>query len=162
MKLVRSLAFLLLVVVSSSGESIVYVRVHRPLIEEQLKLAPATDADRVNMLRTLFQKGECPQIVDQQLPAQPVPNVMCIMPGQEQGTIVVAASIADSAEHGEAHWSTLTLLPLLVESIALVPHRFYDRADRIHKIAGSECGCGLVFGASHRGPAQVDSRVCGC
>jgi hypothetical protein len=108
------------------ADSVIYMRVHRPVIEEQLKLAPRDPADRIKTLRTLFQKGGCPQVMEQKVPGQDVPNLMCILPGQEEGTLVVGASSdyrSDDATTPDG-WSTLTALPLLAESLSLVPHRF--------------------------------------
>jgi len=108
------------------ADSVIYMRVHRPVIEEQLKLDPRDPADRIKTLRTLFQKGGCPQVMEQQVPGQDVPNLMCILPGQEESTLVVGASSdyrSDDATTPDG-WSTLTALPLLAESLSLVPHRF--------------------------------------
>jgi VWFA-related protein len=124
MKVLYGLAFLALLSVPSSGDSIVYVRVHRPLIEEQLKLAPATPADRLRTLRALFQKGGCPQVVEQQVPEEEFPNLICVLPGQEDGTLLVSAAFDAQPDDPAGRWNSLTLLPLLVESISLVPHRF--------------------------------------
>jgi VWFA-related protein len=108
------------------ADSIVYMRVHRPLIEEQLKLAPATEPDRIKTLRSLFQKGGCPQVIEQQVPNQDFPNLICILHGDEEGTIVVGASSDYASQDAAAPggWSSLAMLPLLTESLSLVPHRF--------------------------------------
>jgi VWFA-related protein len=124
MKVLLGLALLALLSVPSRGDNIVYVRVHRPLIEEQLKLAPASATDRLRTLRALFQKGGCPQVVEQQVPEEEFPNLMCILPGQEDGTILVSVPFDAQPDDPGRRWSSLTLLPLLVESISLVPHRF--------------------------------------
>lgn len=121
----RALVF---VVLASTclADSVIYMRVHRPLIEEQVKLSPAEPAARIHTLRGLFQKGGCPQVIEQEVPAQDFPNVMCILPGKEEGTIVAGASIdyplMDTQDPGG--WGALTALPLLAESLSLVPHRF--------------------------------------
>lgn len=107
------------------ADSIVYMRVPRPLIEEHLKLAQDAEAQRVTTLRNLFQKAGCPQIVEQTVPEESSPNLICILPGIEEGTIVVGASldyVPDEAKN-PAHWSALALLPLLAKSLAAVPHR---------------------------------------
>jgi len=121
----RVLAFLVLAT-TCIADSIVYMRVHRPLIEEQLKLAPATEPDRIKTLRSLFQKGGCPQVIEQQVPNQDFPNLICILPGDEEGTIVVGASsdYLSQDTNPSGGWSSLAMLPLLTESLSLVPHRF--------------------------------------
>ena len=64
--------------------------------------------------------------MEQQVPGQEVPNLMCILPGKEEGTLVVGASSDYRSPDAMTSdgWSTLTALPLLAESLSLVPHRF--------------------------------------
>ena len=111
-----------IVVLSGIGiaDNIVYVRVHRELLEQHLKLDPGSEADRVKMLRQLFSKAGCPQVSEQEVPKQDFPNLICILPGDEEGTIVVGTS----SDYTTDQWGTLTMLPLLAESINGVPHRF--------------------------------------
>jgi VWFA-related protein len=123
MKWVLWLLALSLLVTTCSGDSIVYVRVHRPLIDAHLSLAPQSEADRIHTVHSLFQKGGCPQIMEQSVPQQDFPNVICLLPGSEEGTLVVSAS-SDYGQDDPSGWSTLAMLPLLVESFAQVPHRF--------------------------------------
>jgi VWFA-related protein len=104
----------------SIADSIVYVRVHRDLIEQHLKLEPQAEADRVKTLRQLFNKAGCPQVSEQEVPKQDFPNLICIIPGEEEGTIIVGTA----SDYTTDQWSTLTMLPLLAESIIGVPHRF--------------------------------------
>jgi VWFA-related protein len=108
------------------ADSIVYVRVHRPLIEEHLKLTQEGEAERVRTLRNLFQKAGCAQVFDQEVPKEESPNLICLLPGNEEGTIVVGASLDYPPEEAKtpARWSTLALLPMLAESLSSVPHRF--------------------------------------
>jgi VWFA-related protein len=107
-------------VTSCVADSITYVRVDRPLIAEHLKFVQAGDTDRVATLRKMLQKSGCPQVIEQSVPKEESPNLICLLPGQEDGTIIVGASLdGPAAESG-----TLTLLPLLAESIAPVAHRF--------------------------------------
>src|SRR5712691_8501893 len=108
------------------ADSIVYVRVHRPLIEEHLKLTQDGEAERVRTLRNLFQKAGCAQVFDQEVPKEESPNLICLLPGNEEGTIVVGASLDYPPEEAKtpARWSTLALLPMLAESLSSVPHRF--------------------------------------
>jgi VWFA-related protein len=107
------------------ADSVSYVRVHRPLLAEHLKLAPEGEADRVRAVRNLFQQAGCPQLLEQAVPEQRSPNVICILPGDAEGTIVVGASSDYAPEKTDApvHWGALVMLPLLVESLMPVPHR---------------------------------------
>jgi VWFA-related protein len=128
--MVRLFRVLLISLVSTSclGGSIVYLRVHRGVLEERLKAPPDAGVERVAQLRTLFEAAGCTpnQLSEQAVPKQDLPNVMCNLPGKEPGTIVVGAPI-DSDPDGKAEaspWPTLALLPLLAESLGPVPHRF--------------------------------------
>ena len=126
MNSIKRIILIGLLVTTCIADNVVYMRVHRPVIEEQLKLDPRDPADRIKTLRTMFQKGGCPQVTEQKVPGQEIPNLMCILPGQEEGTLVVGASSdyrSDDATTPDG-WSTLTALPLLAESLSLVPHRF--------------------------------------
>jgi Peptidase family M28 len=107
------------------ADNIVYMRVPRPSIEEHLKLAQDVEAERVRTLRNLFQKAGCPQIIEQEVPKEESPTLICLLPGTEEGTIIVGASLDYAPEEAKdpAHWSALALLPLLAKSLGQVPHR---------------------------------------
>lgn len=124
MKSVLCLFLGIVVAAPCVADSIVYMRVPRPLIEEHLRPAPDTEAQRVEALRNQFQKAGCPQVIEQAVPEEQSPNLICILPGFEEGTILVSASLDYAAEDAKApaHWSALTLLALLAKSLA-VPHR---------------------------------------
>lgn len=140
MKCVIRLLPIFLLVAICSGDNIVYVRVHRPLIDAHLGLAPSSEADRIHTVRALFQKGGCPQIVEQSVPQQDFPNLICLLPGSEEGTLVVGAS-SDYSPDNPTGWGTLAMLPLLVESFSAVPHRFTIAlvafTGREHRLRGS-------------------------
>ena len=126
MKCVLRLLVLVSLGTTCIADSIVYVRVHRPLIEEHLKLAKDGEAERVRILRSLFEKAGCPQVLQQEVPKEEFPNLICLLPGDEEGTIIVGASLDYAPDEAKtpARWSALALLPMLAESLAPVPHRF--------------------------------------
>jgi VWFA-related protein len=124
MKVFAILLTVLLLSAALSGDSLVYVRVHQDLIEQQLKLSPTTAADRVRLLHALFEKGGCRQVAQQAVPDEELPNLICILPGQENGTILVSTALEVEGESAAARWNTLTMLPLLAESISPVAHRY--------------------------------------
>ncbi len=121
----RSLVFVALAT-TCIADSIVYVRVNRPLIAEHLKLANDGEAERVRTLRSLFQKAGCPQVLEQEVPKEEFPNLICLLPGDEEGAIIVGASLDYAPDEAKtpARWSALALLPMLAESLSSVPHRF--------------------------------------
>jgi len=107
------------------ADSIVYMRVPKPLIEEHLRPAPDSEAERVSTLRGLFQKAGCSQIAEQIVPEESSPNLTCILPGIAEGTVLVSAPLdyAGADSKSPAQWSALAALPLLVKSLVGVPHR---------------------------------------
>ena len=121
-------SFLILLVLTTScfADSITYVRVDRPLIQEHLNFARDAEGERIQALRSLLKKSGCPQVIEQEVPKEDFPNVICLMPGDEEGTIVVGASSNYTPDEAKSQgkWGTLALLPLLAESIAPVHHRF--------------------------------------
>src|SRR5712692_7660628 len=125
MKCVLHLLVFVALATTCIADSIVYVRVYRPLIEEHLKLAQDGEAERVRTLRNLFQKARCPQVLEQEVPKEEFPNLICLLPGDEEGTIIVGASLDYAPDEADApaRWSTLALLPLLAESLSSAPHR---------------------------------------
>jgi hypothetical protein len=126
MKCLWRLLVLVTLATLSNADSIVYVRVDRPLIQEHLKLAQDGEAERLRTLRNLFQKAGCAQVLEQQVPKEESPNLICILPGDEEGTIIVGASLDYPSQEANnpSRWSTLSMLPLLAESLSSVPHRF--------------------------------------
>jgi len=125
MKCIPSLLLFVSLATTCIADNIVYMRVPRPSIEEHLKLAQDVEAERVRTLRNLFQKAGCPQIIAQEVPKEESPTLICLLPGTEEGTIIVGASLDYAPEEAKdpAHWSALALLPLLAKSLSSVPHR---------------------------------------
>jgi VWFA-related protein len=119
---------LLFLVVNCAGDGIVYLRVHGPVIEERLKLSPDTQTARLQALRNMFKAAGCPaeKVSDQKIRGQEIPNLICTLPGTEEGTIIVGAPIGYTGQGDEAkaNWASLVMLPLLAESLNASPHRF--------------------------------------
>lgn len=109
------------------GGSIIYMRVHRGVLEERLKFPSGTRADQLRELRTQFRAAGCSsnELYDDEISKQNLPNLICKLPGREAGTIVIGAptELAAGGPEGGTEWATLALLPLLAESVGSVPHR---------------------------------------
>jgi VWFA-related protein len=108
------------------GSSIVYLRVHREAIEERLKTPPQDPAEQIQRLRAQFEAAGCSgvNLYQEAVPKQDLPNLICTVPGNEAGTIVVGAPADYVKDPGSGtHWATLALLPLLAESVSSVRHR---------------------------------------
>lgn len=126
MKRIVLLLALVTLAIPCTADSIAYMRVSKPLIEEHLKLEKPGAAERVSTLRQLFQKAGCPQVLEQSVPKEEFPNLICVLPGEDEGTIVVGASLGYSSDEAQtpSRWGTLAMLPLLAESLTAVRHRF--------------------------------------
>src|SRR5947209_5480855 len=122
----RVLLFSLLSTCCLAG-SIVYLRVHRGAIEERLKAPPQTSTEKIRKLRTQFAAAGCTsnELYEQTVARQDFPNLICKMPGEGPGTIVIGAPMDPVATGPEddTQWATLSLLPLLAESLGSVRHR---------------------------------------
>lgn len=108
--------------------NLTYVRIDEPIVEGRLALKPVDQAARLTMLRNQFLKAGCKadQIKEQHVPGQDQPDLICTLPGTEQGSIVIGArsDYQSKADEARVDWATLTMLPLLAESLALTPHRY--------------------------------------
>lgn len=108
--------------------NLTYLRVDQPIVESRLALRPVDQAARLTMLRNQFLKAGCTadHIKEQQVPGQDEPNLICTIPGTEPGSIVIGARSDYQSKGDEARvdWATLTMLPLLAESLYGAPHRY--------------------------------------
>jgi VWFA-related protein len=110
------------------GEGLVYLRIDRPVIEERLKLSPEAPAARVQALLSMFKNAGCTgqQISEQEVHGQELPNLICSLPGSEEGTIIIGAPLDYQGQGNDAraNWGSLVMLPLLAESLNSVSHRY--------------------------------------
>jgi VWFA-related protein len=108
------------------ADSLIYMRVDRSVIEKRLQAIPTTSTERVAALRAQFKAAGCsPELIDEQtVPEEDLPNVSCIVPGQEPGAIVVGTRLESKSkgEEAEVDWGGPVMLPLLVESLNSAPH----------------------------------------
>ena len=174
MNFVRSILwFVLLVAFTAScrADSVIYMRIDRTILEKRAQVAPSTPKERLRTLRAQFRNGGCPDLLEQPVPGEELPNLICTLPGNEGGIIVVGARL-DYKSHGDdeaVEWATLELLPLLAESLNASPHRrtlvFAALTGHDHNFAGStfylnsftetrrKTLCGMIF-LDHLGRAM--------
>ena len=97
------------------------------MVQQRLQPVPATPDQRVRSLRAMFEKAGCarPNIEIQAVPDQPLPNVLCTLPGTEFGTILIAARLDydGRGDEGALGWGGVVMLPLLAESMVSTSHR---------------------------------------
>ena len=119
----------------ASARSITYVRIDKSAVNKYLNPIPAR-ADRVRTLRRRFKRAGCSgeDLVEQRIPGEDLPNVICVLPGTNKQSIVIGAPLDYNSQGDEdkVDWATLTILPLLAESLNSAPHR-HDCFDCIHR-----------------------------
>jgi VWFA-related protein len=109
------------------ADNVTFLRVDKSVVQQRLQQAPESSEQRVRALREMFEKAGCPKkdVEVQAVPDQPMPNVLCTLPGTEFGTILIAARLDydGRGDEGAVGWGGAVLLPLLAESMVSTTHR---------------------------------------
>ena len=112
---------------ASLADNVTFLRLDKSVVQQRLQQTPTDPDQRVRALRTLFEKAGCSKenIQIQPVPDQPLPNVVCTLPGTEVGTILIAARLDydGRGEEGAVGWGGVVMLPLLAESLTSANHR---------------------------------------
>ncbi|HLW80146.1 MAG TPA: M28 family peptidase [Terriglobia bacterium] len=131
--------------------------VPRPTIEARLRAARGDNAGREAAIEQFFRQAGCPQVTEQPVSRQPLPNVVCTLPGSTGSVIIVGGHI-DKVRKGQGvidNWSGASLLPSLLESVRNKPRRhtfvFIGFTAEERGLVGSK------YYAKHLTPAQVAS-----
>jgi hypothetical protein len=151
---------LLLVACSAAGQTpttrVEFQLLQSPVIQQRLETLPRKFSERGRTLQTLFHEAGCTDLTTERVPGSSDPNVICVLTGQERGTIVVGAHY-DASHHGSGavdDWSGTALLPSLYQSLANVPRRH-----RIVFIGFSAEEAGLVGSAAYVKRLSTDERA---
>ena len=117
----------ILIALSASSEVIHYTTVSRDVIEKRLAAFRGADTERQRTLRTLFDIAGCSgdHLNDQSVKGAKAPNLICILPGEVESTIIIGAHF-DYVDKGNGvvdNWSGASLLPSLFESLKTTPRR---------------------------------------
>jgi hypothetical protein len=102
-----------------AAQQLTYTPVSQQVLEERLKRATGNNKERGAALRKLFQEAGCTEVAAQTPKGLSVPNVLCMLAGDEKSTIVVGGHY-DKVPKGEGiidNWSGAALLPSLFESL---------------------------------------------
>jgi VWFA-related protein len=109
------------------ADNVTFLRIDKSVVQQRLQQAPPDPDQRVHALRTMFEKAGCSKanIEVQPVPGQPLPNVLCTLPGTESGTILIASRLDydGRGEEGTVEWGGVAMLPLLAESLTSANHR---------------------------------------
>jgi Zn-dependent M28 family amino/carboxypeptidase len=126
------------------------------LIQQRLEALPRKPAERRTTLERLFQEVGCGELSEQRVPGSKDPNVLCTLPGEGPGVIVVGAHF-DADNHGSGavdDWSGAALLPSLYQSLQTKPRRH-----RIVFIGFSAEEVGLVGSTAYVKRLTKDERA---
>lgn len=108
------------------ADNLTYMRVDGSVIEKRLDTVPATANERLDILRAQFKAAGCSaeMMQEQAVPDEELPNLICMVPGQEPGAIIVGTRFESKAKGEEAvvDWGGPVMLPLLIESLNSAPH----------------------------------------
>lgn len=121
------IAVVAMLAISTSAESLRFLTVPRDIVLSRLKDAPRKDKEREQKLEDLFTAAGCAQenLTEQKVSGQPIPNIICVVPGQERSEIILGAHY-DYIHEGSGivdNWSGASLLPSLVQSVKAVPRK---------------------------------------
>ncbi|HET7185203.1 MAG TPA: M28 family peptidase [Terriglobales bacterium] len=124
----RGAFFLLILALSpgASAQSIEFKPVPREVIEARLQQYGGKDEQREDSIKHLFADAGCEgRISEQAVKGSKLPNVICILPGNGDKTIIVGAHF-DHVSAGDGvvdNWSGASLLPSLYEAVKLRPRK---------------------------------------
>jgi putative aminopeptidase FrvX len=120
--LARELTLILLLGGVSSGEAVHYALMKPDIVQGRLDLYKGDDTARGAALTKLFSVAGCSpdNLSEQSVSRRKPPNVICVLPGSTQATILVGAHF-DHVPAGDGivdNWSGASLLPSLFQSLA--------------------------------------------
>ncbi len=140
-----------------AAQHVVYTPKEKSEIVARVEINPGTDEQRAARLRVLFADAGCRGnlLSEQPVESKTVPNIICRLPGEREGTIIVGAHYehSSSAQRPIDNWSGAALLPGLYE--CLKTHR---RRSSILFVAFADHGndpVGAEFFASHLLPDEL-------
>lgn len=111
---------------AADSSNIQYLKVSREVIEARLQKYTGDDRRRENTLKQMFAEAGCDRehLSEQSVQGSSLPNVVCVLPGSTEKTIIVSAHF-DHSPAGDGgvvdDWSGASLLPSLYQSVAFVP-----------------------------------------
>lgn len=125
MKFVSALSALALAVTTlpATGQDAKYRLVPPPVIEKRLRMYEGNNAKRHDTLRALFEQVGCTDVKDAPVAKENIPNVVCVLKGETDRTIIVGAHF-DSVDAGDGvvdNWSGASLLPSLFDGLRAHP-----------------------------------------
>jgi aminopeptidase-like protein len=110
-----------------SAQKIGFRKTAREVLESRLRDCPEKNGQRWRKIKDLFRTAGCgdDRLSEQPVPGFREPNVICVLPGENETTIIVGAHFDNiGAGHGVIdNWSGAVLLPTLYESLKVLPRK---------------------------------------
>jgi hypothetical protein len=151
--------FGVLCVAFAQNGSLAYWNLPPERVDSLLLRVPADDNDRYQRLRDEFAGLHCSPDLMQQQPTgrQDATNLICILPGKDEGQIIVAARYERKGESTGAggRWSEALMLPLLYNALQAQPrlHTFVFAA------LNGEAGEKAFFDPLRKKPGQPPAAL---
>jgi putative aminopeptidase FrvX len=98
----------------------------KTVIEQRLKRYGGNDLKREAALKQMFADAGCADLTEQPVRGLKEPNVICVMKGSADRTIIIAGAHYDHVDRGSGvvdNWSGASLLPSLMQSLKVEPRR---------------------------------------
>ena len=119
--------FLSLLPVGAVGQNLRYGLVAYDVIKTRLERFTGKDKQREETLKQMFKEAGCDDqlLIEQSVKGSKLPNVICMLPGSSENTIIVGAHF-DHVDAGDGvidNWSGASLLPSLYEAVKVEPRK---------------------------------------
>lgn len=96
------------------------------VIRRRLEAVPSKVADRRRELENLFREAGCaPHLIEQPVPHESQPNIICVLPGDSPGEILAGGhfDLVPAGDGAVDDWSGASLLPSLFETLKTARRR---------------------------------------
>jgi Peptidase family M28 len=121
------LAAVLTATAGAASEKIIFNPVSKEVVRQRLEGFKRDNKEREIALLTMFRESGCggEQLTEQAVKGAKLPNVVCVLPGSGDRTVIVGAHY-DHVSEGDGvvdNWSGASLLPSLYEAIRGAPRK---------------------------------------
>jgi Zn-dependent M28 family amino/carboxypeptidase len=118
-KPIRLLAMVAIFAATTTSAQIRFKQLPIETIQSRLEMAKSKNSEREQTLKQMFIDAGCPSVTEAKVKGDSDQNVICLLPGKSDRTIVVGGHF-DHVKVGDGvvdNWSGASLLPSLMQSI---------------------------------------------
>ena len=104
----------------SETQQVRYSPVERWVVDGRLEAVQRKNEDRQRVLQELFQAAGCSNVTPQSVKKSKLGNVICVLPGEDERTVIVGAHFdhVDAGMGAVDNWAGASLLPSLYQALA--------------------------------------------